>query len=129
MEQTFAKFLNINDIKEETIKQGSLNEMFGKAVKQNVLEGTAMFWDCSWHPLTKEINQKIKNGENLDISMFFEFLDHNYETSTWCDQCRKTLYEMKQDEILKVEEGNTYKYKFFVCSDCAQIIKYATFHY
>jgi len=40
MEQTFAKFLNINDIKEETIKQESLNEMFGKAVKQNVLEVT-----------------------------------------------------------------------------------------
>nr|CAD2172673.1 unnamed protein product [Meloidogyne enterolobii] len=129
MEQTFAMFLNINDIKQEDIKQELLNKMPGKDDEQNVIEGIAEFWECSWHPQTKEINQMIKNGEKLDASTFLIFLDHNYETSTWCEQCRKTLLEMKQEEILEVGEGNTYKYKFFVCTDCAQIIKYATFYY
>nr|CAD2193845.1 unnamed protein product [Meloidogyne enterolobii]CAD2199848.1 unnamed protein product [Meloidogyne enterolobii] len=129
MEQTFAKFLNINDINQENIKQEELNKLSGNVVEQNIIEGTAEFWDCEWHPQTKELNRMIKNGEKMDASTFFIFLDHNYETSSWCDKCRKTLYEMKQDEILKFEEGNTYKYKFFVCTDCAQIIKYATFYY
>nr|CAD2184861.1 unnamed protein product [Meloidogyne enterolobii] len=127
MEQTFASFLNINDINQE--KLSSDPSMPNKVVEQKVLEGTAEFWDCSWHPLTKELNQMIKKGEKLDSATLFTFLDHNYELSTWCDQCRSTLFEMEQDEIIKIEKGNTYKYKFFVCADCAQIIKYATFYY
>nr|CAD2202663.1 unnamed protein product [Meloidogyne enterolobii] len=71
----------------------------------------------------------IKNGEKLDSSTLFTFLDHNFELSTWCDHCRTKILKKEQDEIIKVEKGNTYKYKFFVCADCAQIIKYATFYY
>ncbi|CAK5005757.1 unnamed protein product [Meloidogyne enterolobii] len=110
MEETFSS-LNIKDVEQKTV------------------EGTAEFWDCPWHPSIKEINQVIKNGEKLDLSTFWIFLDHNYEVSTWCCQCRETVFDMDQDEIIKLLEGNTYSFKFFVCSECAQIIKYATFHY
>jgi len=40
MEQTFAMFLNINDIKQEDIKQELLNKMPGKDDEQNVIEVT-----------------------------------------------------------------------------------------
>uniref|UniRef100_A0A914L7I5 Uncharacterized protein n=1 Tax=Meloidogyne incognita TaxID=6306 RepID=A0A914L7I5_MELIC len=134
MEQTFASFLNIKDMEQEGAKPflahtfTSPTEMPQNVVEQSVIEGEAQFWDCSWHPLTKEVNIMLKNGEKLDYSTFLGFLDHNFELSTWCNQCFETIFGMKQEEIIKIE-GNKYTYKFFVCKDCAQIIKYATFHF
>ena len=40
MEQTFAKFLNINDIKQEDVEQEELDKVTGKVVEQNVFKVT-----------------------------------------------------------------------------------------
>uniref|UniRef100_A0A1I8BJQ0 Thiol oxidase n=1 Tax=Meloidogyne hapla TaxID=6305 RepID=A0A1I8BJQ0_MELHA len=137
MEQTFSTLKTKDE--GQKLKEGAnefwehplstLDKIVSKDVEQKLVEGIAEFWDCSWHPLTKEVNQILKNGEQLDFSTFLGFLDHNYELSDWCDPCREKVYDREQKEIIQLCGENTYKYKFFVCNDCAQIIKYATFHY
>uniref|UniRef100_A0A1I8BGU0 DUF1033 family protein n=1 Tax=Meloidogyne hapla TaxID=6305 RepID=A0A1I8BGU0_MELHA len=133
IEQIFASLKVVEE--EPEIMEGAVKfcehplSLKSKDVEQKVVEGSAEFWDYAWEPIAKEANQIFKNWKRLDFSVFLGFLDYKYLFPMWCDQCRKKVFNMNQDELIKIDEGYTYKYKFSVCNDCAPIIEYVNSYY